>query len=249
VATVRLVEYLIEAANRRRVQVIFTTHSNEALLPLPSKAIWVATQDRLFQGKLDVGSLRAITGQIAKQAVIFVEDALAKAWVESAIRQRALDLIDHIEVHAMEGDGIAVATHLYHNANPVITIPSVCFIDGDSRQEEDAARGIFRLPGEMPETYIFDSVFGVWDRFGGKLSVALLTEFERAETVRRTCQEARQEIMDPHLLFSQIGEKLGLLPEATVRLAFCTIWAQAFPEADRIVAAITPLREKVGAAS
>lgn len=64
VATVRMVEYLIDAAERKRIQAIFTTHSNDALSPLPSKAIWVASQDRIFQGKLDVQSLRAITGQI-----------------------------------------------------------------------------------------------------------------------------------------------------------------------------------------
>lgn len=244
VATIRLVEYLIDAAVRKRVQVIFTTHSNEALLPLPSKAIWVATEDRLFQGKLDVGSLRAITGQIAKQAVVFVEDALAKVWVEAAIRQRALDLIDHLEVHSMEGDGIAVATHRYHNANPAITVPSVCIIDGDSRQQEGEASRIFRLPGQMPETYIFDSVMGVWDEFGGKLSVALLREFNQAESVRQLCVNVRRDNMDPHLLFSQIGEKLGLLPEPTVRMAFCSIWTQAFPqEADRILEGIISLRK------
>jgi predicted ATPase len=247
VATIRLVEYLIDAAERKRVQVIFTTHSNEALLPLPFKAIWVATQDRLFQGKLDVSSLRAITGQITKEAVIFVEDALAKSWVEAAIRQRSLDLVEHVEVHAMEGDGIAVATHRYHNANPTVTVPSICFLDGDSRQVEDAEKGIFKLPGAMPESYIFDSVYGAWDRFGGKLSVALLREFEHAETVRSICQSVRLENMDPHLLFSQIGEKLGLLPEPTVRMAFCTIWAQAFStEADRIIGPITALRARRG---
>ena len=100
----------------------------------------------------------------------------------------------------------------------------------------------------MPETYIFDSVMAAWQAFGGKLSVALLREFEQAELVRRTCEDTRRENMDPHLLFSQVGEKLGLLPEATVRMAFCTIWAQAHPaEADAIVAAIAPLRDRLGA--
>jgi predicted ATPase len=250
VATIRLVEYLIEAAERKRIQVIFTTHSNEALLPLPSKAIWVATQDRIFQGKLDVSSLRAITGQIVKQAVIFVEDALAKAWVEAAIRQRALNIIDHVEVHAMEGDGTAVATHRYHNANPTVKARSICFVDGDSRQSDNEGDGIFRLPGLMPEIHIFDSVLSAWDRFGGKLSVALLRDFEHSEDVRRICESVRRENIDPHLLFSQVGERLGLLPEPTVRMAFSTIWAQAFPqEADRIVESVrslfqTPLPEQ-----
>lgn len=43
VATRRMVEYLIEVAERKRVQSIFTTHSNDALLALPSKAIWAAS--------------------------------------------------------------------------------------------------------------------------------------------------------------------------------------------------------------
>ena len=47
-----MVEYLIEVAERKRVQAIFTTHSNDALKPLPNKAIWVAMQNRVFQGKL-----------------------------------------------------------------------------------------------------------------------------------------------------------------------------------------------------
>lgn len=37
----RLVEYLIDVAIRRKAQVIFTTHSEEVLIPLPAKAIWV----------------------------------------------------------------------------------------------------------------------------------------------------------------------------------------------------------------
>lgn len=243
VATVRLVEYLIDVAERKRVQVVFTTHSNEALLPLPSKAIWVATEDRLFQGKLDVGSLRAITGQITREVVVFVEDALAKTWVEAAIRQRQPTFIDHVEVHAMEGDGTAVKTHRYHNANPATDVPSICYIDGDSRQEVDEPTGIYRLPGVMPETYVFGQVLSAWERFGGKLSVALLKEYEQAADVKRVCEEVSRTNMDPHLLFSQIGERLSLLPEETVKMAFCTIWAQAYPEeADTIVARIVALR-------
>jgi hypothetical protein len=97
VATIRLVEYLIDASRRKNLQVVFTTHSNEALQPLPSKAIWVATQDRIFQGKLDIGSLRAITGQVEKAAVIFVEDRFARIWVEALFRQALNFPIDHIQ--------------------------------------------------------------------------------------------------------------------------------------------------------
>ncbi|HKI82931.1 MAG TPA: AAA family ATPase, partial [Candidatus Krumholzibacteria bacterium] len=42
-----------------------------------------------------------------------------------------------------------------------------------------------------------------------------------------TLEDVRRTNRDPHLLFSQVGERLGLIPEATVRGAFANIWAQA----------------------
>ncbi len=227
-ATVRMVEYLIDVAERKRIQSIFTTHSNDALRPLPSKAIWVATQDRIFQGKLDIHSLRAITGQVDAGLVIFVEDTFAKLWFEAILRQAGNIAVDHISVYGMEGDGTAVATNKYHNANPSTTVPSLCFIDGDSRQAESSADKVFRLPGQSPESFVFLETMAVWDTFGGKLAVALLQRFENADKVKAVCEGVRLSNRDPHLLFAQIGEKLGLLPAQTVAAAFANIWAQAY---------------------
>lgn len=229
VATVRLVEYLIEAAGRKKIQVIFTTHSNEALSPLPTKAVWVATQDKIFQGKLDVKSLRAITGQIETKAVVFVEDNFAKIWVEAIFRQYQDFPIEHIQVHAMEGDGTAVSMNTYHNRNPAIPIPSICIIDGDSKQSECAAKSVFRLPGEAPESYVFDTVMEAWEIVSLRLTVALLEKPENAERLKTFCETVRRQNMDPHLLYAQLGEKLGLLPEKLVMAAFTNIWAQTYP--------------------
>lgn len=230
VATIRLVEYLIWAAERKKIQVIFTTHSNEALRPLPSKAVWSATKDKLFQGKLDVASLRAITGQIETSSVIFVEDEFAKTWMEAILRQSQKPIIDHFQVHAMSGDGTAVAMNKYHNSNPAIKVPSVCVIDGDSRQLEDDQKKIYRLPGGAPEAYIFDSCVENWPSTGGKLSVALLQRFEDSNLILDICNDVRRTNKDTHLLFSQLGEKLGLVPERTVSSAFTTLWSQANTE-------------------
>ncbi|EZP54817.1 ATP-dependent nuclease [Sphingomonas sp. RIT328] len=233
VATIRLVEYLIWAAERKKIQVIFTTHSNEALHPLPSKAVWSATKDKLFQGKLDVASLRAITGQIETASVVFVEDEFAKIWVEAILRQSARSIIDHFQVHAMSGDGTAVAMNKYHNSNPAITVPSVCVIDGDSRQEDSDEKRVYRLPGEAPEAYVFDDCIDRWDEIGGKLSVALLQKFEDSSSVLDVCRSVRRTNKDTHLLFSQVGEKLGLIPGYTVASAFTTLWAQFNPDVVR----------------
>ncbi|WP_156361382.1 ATP-dependent nuclease [Sphingomonas sp. Leaf67] len=226
VATIRLVEYLIWAAERKKIQVIFTTHSNEALRPLPSKAVWSATKDKLFQGKLDVSSLRAITGQIETSAVLFVEDAFAKIWMEAILRQSDKPVMDHFQVHAMSGDGAAVAMNRYHNANPSVTTPSACVLDGDSRQIDDPAQSVFRLPGDAPESFVFDECINQWSIIGGKLSVALLQKFEDSDKILAICREVRTTNKDRHLLFAQLGEKLGLVPESTVALAFTTLWAQ-----------------------
>jgi predicted ATPase len=230
VATIRLVEYLIEVAERKRVQVIFTTHSNEALAPLPSKAVWVATRDRVMQGKLDIVSLRALTGEIKKTAAVFVEDAFARIWVEAMLRAGAAELVDHVEVHAMSGDGVALAVNKHHNQDPSVTAPSICIIDGDSKQQTSDEEWVFRLPGTMPEEYVFDRVLEKWDEIGGRLSVALWREFDKHEAVKQICLEARRHNMDMHLIYDQIGEKVGLVPGQTVAGAFCAIWAQTYPD-------------------
>lgn len=134
VATVRLVEYLIEVADRKAIQAIFTTHSNDALLPLPPEAIWASINGKVVQGKLDISSLRAITGQIDASLAIFCEDEFAAAWIRSMLRTRADIELGKIEVHAMAGDGTAVTINRHHNHNPATRFPSVCVIDGDSRQ-------------------------------------------------------------------------------------------------------------------
>jgi hypothetical protein len=240
VATVRMTEYLIEVANRKKIQVIFTTHSDDALRVLPSQAIWVATNDRIFQGKLDIKSLRAITGETDPNSklVIFVEDGFAKIWTEAILRQTPKIALDHIEIHSMKGDGTAVSINAHRRKDPSVTTPSICLIDGDSLQIENPAMGVFRLPGAAPECEVFDEVLSGWPQYGGKLSVALLQRFEDDSKVKAICEQVRLTNMDTHLLFGQVGEKLGLIPEATVSQAFATIYAQL--KTDEIAAFLKP---------
>jgi predicted ATPase len=230
VATVRIVEYLIELAHRRKIQAIFTTHSNDALRPLPDKAIWAAVNGQLFQGKLDVGSLRAISGQVDSKLVVFVEDAFAKLWVESIFRSLPDIAMDALSVHFMEGDGNAVNVCSYHNVNPTVSQPAICVIDGDSRQAEDANRGIYRLPGQSPEAYIFDRTIEKLQSAAGELTVALLRPYEDHERVAQIIRSVRNTNRDPHLLFSQVGKQLGFLTEERVKEAFIAIWVRSYPE-------------------
>jgi hypothetical protein len=100
--------------------------------------------------------LRSISGEIDAKLVIFTEDRFAKNWIKSMIRSYGGIAIDLVNVHAMEGDGTAVKVNKYHNIDPSNKVPSICFIDGDSRQKESAEDRIFRLPGGIPESFIYD---------------------------------------------------------------------------------------------
>ncbi|MFC4821570.1 ATP-dependent nuclease [Dokdonella ginsengisoli] len=241
VATVRLVEYLIEAADRKAIQAIFTTHSNDALLPLPPEAIWASINGKVFQGKLDISSLRAITGQINASLAIFCEDEFAAAWVRSMLRARRELELDGVEVHAMAGDGTAVTINRHHNLSPAKRFPSSCVIDGDSKQLTSDQDHVYRLPGECPEAYVFDRVLEAADA-SGRLTIRLSQPFAEAARLIERLREIRRTNRDPHLLFSQVGEALGFIPVEAVQEAFFTTWAEAYPtEVDELIEKIRAL--------
>ncbi|SHN23072.1 AAA domain-containing protein, putative AbiEii toxin, Type IV TA system [Cyclobacterium lianum] len=231
VATIKMVEYLIDVAFRNKIQTIFTTHSNDALKPLPDMAIWATITGKLFQGKLNIHSLRAISGEVEASLVIFVEDPFAKMWIESILRSLDGIVMETIEIHPLSGDGNAIKMHNHHTINPTTTDkPSVCIIDGDSRQNVNIENRIYRLPGESPETYIFNSVLEKMNEFKIILAAALHKKPDDADKIEKILKEVKNSNMDPHLLFSQVGLKLGLLPEDLVKMAFLTVWNQAYPE-------------------
>jgi predicted ATPase len=117
-ATRRMVEYLVDVANRKSCQIIFTTHSNEALDPLPPKAIWAAYNSEVLQGKLDIGALRTITGQIDAKLAIFVEDHFAALMVTTALRYRGAVELEAIKIHGMGGATPAILVNRQHNLDP-----------------------------------------------------------------------------------------------------------------------------------
>jgi len=67
VATRRMVEYSIDVAYRRSIQSIFTTHSEDALLPLPPDAIWYSINGKIRQGRISIEALRALTDKIEQR--------------------------------------------------------------------------------------------------------------------------------------------------------------------------------------
>lgn len=223
VATQRMVEYLIDAASRKSIQAIFTTHSDYALSPLPNEAIWACIDGKLRQGKLNIEALRAVSGRVDKKLAIFVEDEFAKSWVDSILREMLGADFEQVEVHAVAGDGNAVSIHKYHNSNPAISFSSLCIIDGDSRQLDDLDNGVIRLPGENPELKVFDDV----TKYAEDMAI-LTVSCQRDPTAQGIVTKAINEVSctnrDPHLIFTQLGISIGWVPENIVRGAFLSLW-------------------------
>ena len=226
VAVRRMVEYLIDVANRRSIQSIFTTHSEDALTPLPPEAIWSSIDGKTRQGRISIEALRAITGRVDERMAVFVEDAFAKEWVEAIVRNVLPQNMDEIGVYAVSGDSQAFSIHTSHQKNPAISdrLRSMCILDGDSQREESLEAGVVKLPGSVPEAAVFNYVREHIDTFSMRLAVAMHLSPEKENDVRRVVEEVSNTNRDPHLLFSQVGQKSGLVPTNIVSSAFLSLW-------------------------
>ena len=229
-ATARLVDYLMDVADRKSAQIIFTTHSEYAIASLPSEAVWAAVDGTAIQGKLDIHSLRSLIGEVSSKLVVYTEDSFAKKWMEAIIRLDAQIAFDAIEVYPMGGDGTAVKVNEYHNLDPSNKVKSICIIDGDSRQVEDPDKLVFRLPGEAPELHIFDEVLDRLEDCAPILAVRVMRKYSDAETVKSIIKSISNTNRDHHLIFSQIGEKVGFVAENIIIDAFLTTWCEQYPD-------------------
>jgi hypothetical protein len=226
--------YLIDVAIRKSCQVIFTTHSNDALDPLPSSAIWAAVNNELNRGKLDIHALRTITGQIDAKLAIFVEDKFAERMTNTILRYYGQVELAAVKVHGMGGATAAIKVNEQHNVDPTRQFSSVALLDGDQSAHIDSSRAIFALPGiASPEAHVFGRVNEKIDELANKLAVSLLLTSADQDRVKNTVRSRALTNYDPHLIFRQIGDDLDFLSEQTVADAFLAVWAQAYPEVVR----------------
>lgn len=248
IATRRLVEYLIEVARRKSCQVIFTTHSNDALKPLPGDAVWSAYKGKMSQGKLDIAALRTLTGEIEARLAIFTEDSFGALVAEVSLRQyarikgRDLDM-GSIEIHGLGGAAPARDHARYNNLSPTKRFDAICFLDGDKRFEVgysaqpesdksvDYGANIVHGPGDSePEAVLIDWTAKELEnnaRLLGRLTLALQMDVAQQERVRESLSERRRTNIDRHVIFSQIGEDLDYLSADVTARAFVSTWANA----------------------
>lgn len=244
VATRRMVEYLLDAAKRKSVQVIFTTHSDEALAPLPGEAIWASFKGEVMQGRLDIQSLRTLTGETSALLAIYVEDRFAETMVATALRAARIPL-DGIKIHGMGGEANATHANKHRNLDPAGNFKSVCVLDGD--QTPDPPNRVFTLPGGMsPEAYVFEFVRSQLDQNAARLAIALGLPVSDQTLVREVVERRAVTNQDRHIVFSQIGEDLGYLAEMYVQQAFLNEWANFSGDPARLVDALSAALTEAG---
>jgi hypothetical protein len=116
--------------------------------------------------------------------------------------------------------------HMAHRQNPAIAplLKSLCILDGNSPKEEDLAHGIVKLPGQVPESEVFDYVKGDLQNLSMKLTVGLHLSPEKEAWVRSEVEKISLTNRDAHLLFNQVGQRTGLIPTNIVSSAFISLW-------------------------
>lgn len=234
VATRRLVEYLIDVARRKSCQVIFTTHSNDALKPLPDEGVWACANGILTQGKLDVNALRTLTGEVNASFAVFVEDDFGREMALAAFREYARTngvSMAGVDVHQVAGAGNVRTLTIAHNQNPTISFKAMGIVDGDVPHEIDEDNHVYGFPGTAdPELHVARAVAAKLDSVAPRLALNLGL---RSSDQSRVTSVVRAKLLtnrDPHLVFEQIGEDLDFIGGQTVARAFLAQWAENYPD-------------------
>lgn len=239
-AAKRMVEYLIEASERKKLQILFTTHSNDALEPLPSNAVCAIVNWQVYQnGKLTVDLLREMRGETDKQLFIYVEDPFAERWMR-AIMQRHLGVNgDSVQVYAISSDfdghgggaGDIPKMVDFHRRipSPIKTIPAIGYIDGKSDGvSPDAKKHVFQLPGGDqldPEAYILNAVLDKAEELESILDCQPSQKADFISAIKRSIPETK----NAHNLFVNIGDRFERSSEETANY-FIRTWMQLYPE-------------------
>ncbi|TXN65024.1 AAA family ATPase [Methylobacterium sp. WL6] len=225
-ATRKMIEYLFDVAKRKKSQIIFTTHSEYALDILPPKAIWGCIDGVAYQGKLTIESLRALTGTVSKDRAIFVEDDFAKDLCTEILRQYAMDLLDHVEIHKAGGFPYVVEVLKYHNANPTIKKKAVAVIDGDNPPLNEPNDHVLELPDGTPEAVVFGYIIEKCNDVAALVQQRCQCPTISQDKVVEAIKSVSIDTTDHHLYFAKLGERLGFVSEIIVRRGLCSIYVQ-----------------------
>ena len=78
--------------------------------------------------------------------------------------------------------------------------------------------------------YVFDEIVDKLDECSAILSVRCMRGYKDASEVKETILEVSRTNRDHHLIFGQIGEKIGFVDENIIEDAFLTTWSEKFED-------------------
>ncbi|MBN3004154.1 AAA family ATPase [Chromobacterium alkanivorans] len=211
VAVRLFVQYLQNAAKRKRLQIIFTTHSQEAVNELPSEAVWATINKRTWNGKLNIESLRAITGTVNATRAVYVEDEFVKELVENALGRHGNGLAETTKVFSAGGYPNLIKVSQFHNENPLLTIPSVALVDGDIYDPEtngELPKHAMFIGEGYPESTVFNYIHeNRVELISFIKQRCLLSRFTESR-ILNAIESVHNSSCDHHIIFSELSQKL-----------------------------------------
>lgn len=224
VATKRLIDYLIQKAIEKKIQVIFTTHSNDALKNLPDKAIWSSINGNLIQGRLNVEALRTISGQVDTKLAIYVEDDFAERLVAKILWKNKINN-NAVQIHGVGGYSPVLKYNEMRHSDPASSFKSIAILDGDQSDKEDSSKHIYCLPGVgAPDTHIFEYIRNNIKENSARVCVMLGLDTTDQKMLQEAIETSARTNIDRHIIFAKVGERLNYLSEDIIKEIFITEW-------------------------
>ncbi|NIK52134.1 ATP-dependent nuclease [Xanthomonas arboricola] len=233
VAVRLFIQYLQSAASRKRLQIVFTTHSQDAVDELPAESVWASINKRTWNGKLSIESLRAINGTITDTHAVYVEDDFVKEWANQAIGRYGDGLGATTRVFSAGGYPNVIKVSQFHNENPMLSVPSVALVDGDiydptkDKELPDHAR---YLGDGYPEETVFNYIYTNRVELASKIRQrCLLSQFSEAEIIQSVESVSRSQC-DCHIIFSELSEKLNFVSALHIQAGMIDLFNEGNPE-------------------
>lgn len=211
VAVRLFVQYLQNVAKRKRLQIIFTTHSQEAVNMLPAEAIWATINKKTWNGKLNIESLRAISGTVEAAHVIYVEDDFVKEWVENALRWHESKPSETTKVFSAGGYPNLLKVSQFHNENPLLKIKSKALVDGDiyDPSTDNPLPPNAKFIGEgYPESIVFNYIFENRHELISVIRQRCLLSRMEDKRILSAIESVHNSACDHHEIFRELSNRL-----------------------------------------
>lgn len=227
VATRLMVDYLTDASKRKKLQIIFTTHSQDAIDRLPAEGIWACIDSKTFNGRLSIETLRAVTGDIPNKLVIFVEDEFVKAWIDDVLRQYLTDIAEAMEVYIAGGYPYVLDVTKFHNNNPTVKIKAIALIDGDVMgpdNDGDLPKFARKIGDTYPEQVVFQYIVRNIKDLTALIQQRCLLSGISEDRIKAVVDEVNLSMCDHHEIYSELGRRFNFASELRIREGMINIF-------------------------